>query len=80
MKVRLVFLALTVLLAQIAFAQVRIANDPTRLGVGARPLGMGKVFTAFADDPSAIFLNPAGLNLAEKWEYGKHYSTCWQLP
>ncbi|MFA5114113.1 MAG: S-layer homology domain-containing protein [Candidatus Margulisiibacteriota bacterium] len=56
------------LLANLALAQVRIANDPTRLGVGARPLGMGKVFTAFADDPSAIFLNPAGLSLVEKWE------------
>lgn len=44
-----------------AGAQTRIANDPTKISVGARPLGMGKTFTGIADDPSAIFLNPAGL-------------------
>jgi hypothetical protein len=36
--------------------------DPTEIGVGARPLGMGKAFTGIADDGSAIFTNPAGLS------------------
>ena len=35
--------------------------DPTDIGVGARPLGMGKAYTAIANDGSAIFTNPAGL-------------------
>jgi len=35
-------------------------------GGGARPLGMGSAFVAVADDPSAVFWNPAGLALAEK--------------
>ncbi|MFA5105117.1 MAG: hypothetical protein WC527_08085 [Candidatus Margulisiibacteriota bacterium] len=35
--------------------------DPTDIGVGARPLGMGKAYTAIADDCSALFTNPAGL-------------------
>lgn len=30
-------------------------------GAGARSLGMGKAFTGLADDPSAIYYNPAGL-------------------
>ena len=37
------------------------ASDPSRLGVGARPLGMGRMFIPVADDASAVFLNPAGL-------------------
>lgn len=35
--------------------------DITNIGVGARPIGMGKSFVALADDASAMFLNPAGL-------------------
>ena len=30
-------------------------------GVGGRPLGMGGAFVTIADDPSAIYYNPAGL-------------------
>ena len=30
-------------------------------GVGGRPLGMGGAFVTVADDPSAIYYNPAGL-------------------
>ncbi len=36
-------------------------DDPISVGIGARPLGMGKAFVAVADDSNAIFLNPAGL-------------------
>ncbi|MFA4967752.1 MAG: S-layer homology domain-containing protein [Candidatus Margulisiibacteriota bacterium] len=38
-----------------------MAPDITRLGVGARPLGMGKMFAAISDDVSSMYLNPAGL-------------------
>src|SRR3989338_3520500 len=37
------------------------AIDLSEIGVGARPLGMGKAYAGKADDASAIFLNPAGL-------------------
>jgi len=37
------------------------AADPFHLGVGARPLSMGKAFVAIADDANGIFVNPAGL-------------------
>lgn len=44
-----------------SFVQAKIADDPARIGVGARPLGLGKAYVGLADDASAIFLNPAGL-------------------
>lgn len=35
--------------------------DPTSVGVGARPLGMGKAFVGLSDDGNAVFTNFAGL-------------------
>lgn len=32
-----------------------------KLGVGARPMGMGSAYVALADDPTATYWNPAGL-------------------
>jgi len=32
------------------------------VGLGARAIGMGESFTAVADDPSALYYNPAGLS------------------
>ena len=34
-----------------------------KIGVGARAIGMAGAFTAVADDPYAIYWNPAGLSL-----------------
>lgn len=39
-----------------------------RIGVGARAEGMGETFVAVADDPSAIFWNPAGLASLQRRE------------
>ncbi|MFC1571929.1 hypothetical protein ACFL31_05215, partial [Candidatus Margulisiibacteriota bacterium] len=36
-------------------------DDPMTIGGGARPLGMGKAYSAVGDDADASFLNPAGL-------------------
>ena len=33
-----------------------------KIGVGARPIGMGSAFVAVADDATAVFWNPAGLS------------------
>lgn len=38
-----------------------VISDPMYIGVGARPLGMGKAFVAMAEDADGIFVNPAGL-------------------
>lgn len=35
-----------------------------KIGMGARPVGMGEVFTGVADDTNAVYWNPAGLALA----------------
>lgn len=42
--------------------------DITEIGVGARPLGMGKAFNSIADDGSAIFTNPAGLTNVKNFD------------
>jgi hypothetical protein len=43
-------------------------DDPITVGIGARPVGMGKAFVAVADDPNAIFMNPAGLGSQKTWQ------------
>jgi uncharacterized protein UPF0164 len=36
-----------------------------KLGIGARPMGMGSAYVALADDPTALYWNPAGLGSVE---------------
>lgn len=50
-------------------------EDPIRIGVGARLMGMGKAFVAIADDGSAIFSNPAGLAEINSWYVLSMYSS-----
>ncbi len=38
-----------------------ISADLGEVGVGARPLSLGKAYVGLADDASAVFLNPAGI-------------------
>lgn len=42
-------------------AEIGSFSDPMYIGVGARPLGMGKAYVAVAQDGETLFLNPAGL-------------------
>jgi len=60
---KLLFITLIVIaLAGTAYAEnLSMALDPMYLGVGARPLGMGKSYVAVAEGADAILLNPAGL-------------------
>ncbi|MDI6731904.1 MAG: S-layer homology domain-containing protein [Candidatus Margulisbacteria bacterium] len=48
------------LIAPTAFGAA-ISFDPTQIGIGARPLALGRAYSALADDASAIFINPSGL-------------------
>ncbi len=50
------------------FAQAKTADDPGRVSVGARPLGMGKAYVGLANDVNTIFLNPAGLTQIPQWQ------------
>jgi tetratricopeptide (TPR) repeat protein len=65
LKVR-VFLSLLLIWPAILLAQDGNGQAGTRslfdLGFGARAMGMGNAFTALADDPTAVYWNPAGLD------------------
>jgi hypothetical protein len=67
-RITLIILAgMLISLASPAFAD-KVSTDIGLAGVGARPLGMGKAYTAVADDSNALFLNPAGLAFQNNWE------------
>ncbi len=61
MSIFLVFITVS------AFGADTPYDDPTAIGIGARPLGMGRAFVAVVDDSNAIFMNPAGLANQNKW-------------
>lgn len=50
-----------------AYSGVVYYDDPLAVGIGARPVGMGRAFVAIADDGNAIFMNPAGLGSQNLW-------------
>jgi len=43
-------------------------------GIGGRALGMGRAFTAVADDASALYWNPAGLVGSKRFEMSSMYT------
>ena len=45
-----------------------------RWGCGARSLAMGRAFTAVADDPTAIYWNPAGLGQLDQISFSTMFS------
>ena len=62
----LLTLALTVALPTSAFAQAKVGTAGGQfldLGVSARALGMGEVFTSIANDQTTLYYNPAGAAL-----------------
>jgi len=60
----IVFIAVT-LPYKIGYANIIVVPGPPTplygIGIGTRAIGMGGAFVALADDPSAIWWNPAGL-------------------
>ena len=57
-----------------AFADSNHAAAYSRIGVGARALGMGGAYVAVADDPTASVWNPAGLARVEKLAFTFMYT------
>lgn len=71
----LIALVLAAFVAGASYAeQSGFAIDPTYIGVGARPLGMGKAYVAIAEDADTIFMNPAGLGKINSWKLMTMYS------
>ena len=63
--------ALALVATALAPAAARAATGETgfaflKLGVGARAMGMGSAYVAIANDPSAVYWNPAGLAAVTK--------------
>jgi hypothetical protein len=66
-------LLLLIFLSRSIFAASAPTEDIMKIGVGARPMGMGKAFVAVADDGSSPFLNPAGLAELKTWQIMSMY-------
>ncbi|MFA6431804.1 MAG: S-layer homology domain-containing protein [Candidatus Margulisiibacteriota bacterium] len=66
---KIILIAIVIVMAgcSVSFAQY-VAQDPTRNIPNARVLGLGKAYTALADDTGSIYTNPAGLNDATGWQ------------
>ncbi len=75
------FIRGAVLLLMLVFATASyaaenlIVSDPLHIGVGARPLGMGKAYVALAEDGDGIFVNPAGLGKVDGPKITSMYSS-----
>jgi len=50
-----------------------------RIGIGARPKGMGDAFTGVADDGNSIYWNPAGIARIEKSQIGVMHKNLFNL-
>ncbi|MBI4655546.1 MAG: PorV/PorQ family protein [Elusimicrobia bacterium] len=59
---------------QLVFAATNTGANFLKIGVGAKAVGMGSAYTAVADDPTAIYWNPAGLSRLSKRELGIMHS------
>ena len=57
-RIFLIILSIIIVLSGSAFASS--TADPTEIGIGARPLGLGKAYVGVSGDASTIFVNPAG--------------------
>jgi outer membrane protein OmpA-like peptidoglycan-associated protein len=58
----------------LAFADSNHAAAYSRIGVGARALGMGGAYVAVADDPTATVWNPAGVARVDKMAFTFMYT------
>lgn len=61
-------LVLVPLVAAAASGSGSSGGDFMKIGVGARPVGMGEAFAAAAVDGNAVHWNPAGLALVDRYE------------
>jgi hypothetical protein len=62
MKTKALFVLLVFFTATNAMSQGITGGQFLEIGVGSRACAMGEAYTAIADDPSAVYWNPAGLS------------------
>ncbi|MFA4905197.1 MAG: PorV/PorQ family protein [Candidatus Margulisiibacteriota bacterium] len=75
MKKSIAILGLIGLLAGVSLAADNLLiTDPTYIGTGARPLGMGKAYVALAEDADGVFINPAALGKISQPKLTSMYS------
>jgi hypothetical protein len=78
MKAGHIILSLSILIALLIWVPpIQAAEDPysfSRMGFGARALGMGGAHVALSEDAFAPFWNPAGLGWAQGHQLGAMYS------
>lgn len=67
---RILTLLILLLLSQAAFA----ALDPTKIGLGARTIGLGRVAVALPGDVNALFINPANAAQLEGFGVSSMYT------
>jgi len=63
-----VFLYVGIVSSYSSAAYIKPTTDPTSVGIGARPIGMGNAYVGLADDVNSIFINPAGLADIKSWQ------------
>ena len=66
-------LLLAIILCQISLASSII--DVNVIGVGAKVMGMGKAYTAAAQDTDSMFMNPAGLVSCKDISFSSMHAT-----
>ncbi len=63
----------TIIFLLMLILQIPLQSSIIRYGAGARALGMGNAFTGFADDISAVYWNPAGIDQLENRTFFAQY-------
>ncbi len=65
-------------MAGVCFAGTGATEDISKIGTGARPMGMGRAFVSAADDVNSVFMNPAGLGRTSGWQITSMYTSLFE--
>jgi hypothetical protein len=79
-KIELILILVSVISGNCLFAQTGDGGTESNLnfGYGARALSLGGAYTALADDPTAIFWNPAGLENIYQQNVNFFHTSFWE--
>jgi len=61
-----------------ALSATAVTEDISKIGMGARPIGMGRAYVSVANDVNSIFINPAGLGQINKWQFTSMYTSLFE--